>query len=67
MLVTSGGLKEVMPTKTNAFCNWTFFHEVWCVIIIPNAVHLKKKQVCHQIFSLQYGFFFRGVPINKAT
>ena len=43
MLVTSGGLKEVMPTKTNAFCNWTFFHEVWCVIIIPNAVHLKKK------------------------
>lgn len=43
MLVTSGGLKEFMPTKTNAFCNWTFFHEVWCVIIIPNAVHLKKN------------------------
>ena len=68
MLVTSGGLKEFMPTKTNAFCNWTFFHEVWCVIIIPNAVHLKKKkQVCHQIFSLQYGFFFFRVPINKVT
>ena len=53
-----------MPTKTNAFCNWTFFHEVWCVIIIPNAVHLKKKknkkQVCHQIFSLQNGFFSRS-------
>ena len=57
-----------MPTKTNAFCNWTFFHEVWCVIIIPNAVHLKKKRKKFAIRFFPYNMvFFRGVPINKAT
>ena len=67
MLVTSGGLKEFMPTKTNAFCNWTFFHEVWCVIIIPNAVHLKKKnKSAIRFFPYNMVFFFR-VPINKVT
>lgn len=58
MLVTSGGLKEFMPTKTNAFCNWTFFHEVWCAIIIPNAVHLKKKNKFAIRFFPTIWFFF---------
>lgn len=59
-----------MPTKANAFCNWTFVHEVWCVIIIPNAVHLKKKKQKNKLAIRFFPYnmvFFRGVPINKAT